>query len=40
MSDGMKKAVLLLIAPDFPHQENRIQHQSGNDDAEEYDAED
>src|SRR5215475_5389028 len=31
VSDGVKKAVLLFVATDFAHQENRVQDQSRND---------
>src|SRR5208282_6611788 len=39
MRDRIDEAVVLLIAPDFPHQKNRVQHQSGSDGAEKHDAE-
>ena len=39
MGDGVDEAVVLLTAPEFTHQENRIHHHPGNDQREEDDAE-
>ena len=37
--DGVDEGVLLLVAPDFPHQEDGVQNHAGDDQAEQQDAE-
>ena len=39
MSHSINKAVVLLTAPQFPHQKNRVHHHARNDQREKYDAE-
>ena len=39
MRNGVKEAVLLLVAADFAYQKNRVQHQPGNDDSKKDDPE-
>ena len=38
--DGVEKAVLLLVAADFAHQEDGVQDDAGDDESEEQDAQD
>ena len=38
--DGVDERVVLLVAPDLAHQEDRVEHEPGDDQQEEDDAED
>ena len=38
MSDGINEGVVLLVPPDLPDHENRVQHDSGDDETEEQNA--
>ena len=38
--DGVDESVVLLVAPDFTHEKNRVEDQPADDDQEEDDAED
>ena len=39
MRDGIDEGVVLLVAPDFAHQEGGVQHHAGDDHGEQQDAE-